>query len=135
MIPPTDRELISSGGAFEAVYGYSRAVAQGEWVHVSGTCAPAGHETSDCYTQARAALEIIGRALAAAGARFEDTVRTTVFLRDIHDAEAVARAHLETFGEIRPASTLVQVCAMMRPWQKVEIELTAQRRSRADHSA
>lgn len=128
MTDQTDRQLISSGGAFEAVYGYSRAVAQGDWVHVSGTCAPAGHERSDTYTQAKAALEIIGRALAEAGSSFDDTVRTTVFLRDIFDAEQVARAHVETFGTVRPASTLVQVSAMMRPWQKVEIELTAQRR-------
>ncbi len=128
MTKTTDRQLISSGGAFEAVYGYSRAVAQGDWVHVSGTCAPAAHEKSDCYTQARAALEIIGRALAEAGSSFDETVRTTVFLRDINDAEEVARAHVETFGAVRPASTLIQVTSMMRPWQKVEIELTAQRR-------
>lgn len=128
MTDQTDRQLISSGGAFESVYGYSRAVAQGDWVHVSGTCAPAGHEKSDCYTQARAVLEIIGRALAEAEASFEDTVRTTVYLRDINDAEDVARAHAEVFGAVRPASTLIQVTSMMRPWQKVEIELTAQRR-------
>lgn len=128
MTTTTDRQLISSGGAFEAVYGYSRAVAQGAWVHVSGTCAPAVHEKSDCYTQAKAALEIIGRALSEAGSSFDETVRTTVFLRDINDAEEVARAHVQTFGAVRPASTLVQVTSMMRPWQKVEIELTAQRR-------
>jgi enamine deaminase RidA (YjgF/YER057c/UK114 family) len=127
MTDQSPRQLISSGGAFEAVYGYSRAVAQGDWVHVSGTCAPAGHEKSDCYTQAKAALDIIGRALEGAGASFADTVRTTVFLRDINDAEEVARAHAEVFGTVRPASTLVQVVSMMRPWQKVEIELTAQR--------
>ncbi|MDF2142299.1 RidA family protein [Paenirhodobacter sp. CAU 1674] len=127
MTDQSPRQLISSGGAFETVYGYSRAVAQGGWVHVSGTCAPAGHEKSDCYTQAKAALDIIGRALEGAGASFADTVRTTVFLRDINDAEEVARAHAEVFGTVRPASTLVQVVSMMRPWQKVEIELTAQR--------
>lgn len=122
----TQRISVSSGGAFESAYGYCRAVRMGDWVHVSGTCAPAGHEKSDCYTQARAALEIIGKALDEAGASFADTVRTTVYLRDINDAEDVARAHVETFGEIRPASTLVQVVSMMRPWQKVEIEVTAQ---------
>ena len=127
MTDQSPRQLISSGGAFETVYGYSRAVAQGDWVHVSGTCAPAGHEKSDCYTQAKAALDIIGRALEGAGASFADTVRTTVFLRDINDAEEVARAHAEVFGTVRPASTLVQVVSMMRPWRKVEIELTAQR--------
>jgi enamine deaminase RidA (YjgF/YER057c/UK114 family) len=119
------RVNISSGGAFESVFGYSRAVRVGSDVHVSGTCAPAGHEKSDTYTQARAALAIIEKALADAGAAAADVVRTVVYLRDINDAEDVARAHLETFDKIRPASTLVQVTSMMRPWQKVEIEAYA----------
>lgn len=120
------RKNVSSGGAFEAVFGYSRAVACGDHVHVSGTCAPAGHEKSDPYTQTKAILEIIEKALTEAGAGFDDVVRTTVFLRDMNDAEEVARAHCEVFGDIRPASTLVQVVSMMRPWQKVEIEAYAQ---------
>jgi enamine deaminase RidA (YjgF/YER057c/UK114 family) len=119
------RVNISSGGAFESVFGYSRAVRVGSDVHVSGTCAPAGHEKSDTYTQARAALAIIEKALADASAAAADVVRTVVYLRDINDAEDVARAHLETFDKIRPASTLVQVTSMMRPWQKVEIEAYA----------
>jgi len=119
------RVNISSGGAFESVFGYSRAVRVGSDVHVSGTCAPAGHEKSDTYTQARAALAIIEKALADASAAAADVVRTVVYLRDINDAEDVARAHLETFDKIRPASTLVQVTSMMRPWQKVEIEAHA----------
>ena len=119
------RSNISSGGAFESVFGYSRAVRIGDDVHVSGTCAPAGHEKSDCYTQARAAIAIIEKALADAGSSAADVVRTVVYLRDINDAEDVARAHVETFGSIRPASTLVHVTSMMRPWQKVEIEAFA----------
>lgn len=116
---------ISSGGAYEGVFGYSRAVRAGADVHVSGTCAPAGHEKSDAYTQARAALAIIEKALADAGASVSDVVRTVVYLRDINDADDVARAHLEMFDKIRPASTLVQVTSMIRPWQKVEIEAYA----------
>lgn len=116
---------ISSGGAYESIFGYSRAVRAGNDVHVSGTCAPAGHEKSDAYTQARAALAIIEKALADAGSSTNDVVRTVVYLRDINDAEDVARAHLETFDKIRPASTLVQVTSMLRPWQKVEIEAYA----------
>ncbi|WP_045835825.1 RidA family protein [Hyphomicrobium sp. 99] len=116
---------ISSGGAYESVFGYSRAVRVGDDVHVSGTCAPAGNEKSDVYTQTRAALAIIEKALADAGATTSQVVRTVVYLRDINDAEDVARAHLETFDAIRPASTLVQVTSMMRPWQKVEIEAYA----------
>ena len=126
---PTDtanaRKNVSSGGAYESVFGYSRAVRAGADVHVSGTCAPIGHEKSDAYTQARAALAIIDKALLEAGASAADVVRTVVYLRDINDAEDVARAHLETFDKVRPASTLVQVTSMLRPWQKVEIEAYA----------
>ncbi|OYW52790.1 MAG: hypothetical protein B7Y80_19780 [Hyphomicrobium sp. 32-62-53] len=122
---PIDRRNISSGGAYEGVFGYSRAVRAGNDVHVSGTCAPAGHEKSDAYVQARAAIAIIEKALSEAGASANDVVRTVVYLRDINDAEDVARAHLETFDKIRPASTLVQVTSMLRPWQKVEIEAFA----------
>lgn len=119
------RVNISSGGAYEAVFGYSRAVRVGDDVHVSGTCAPPAHEKSDAYTQARAALEIIEKALNDAGASAADVVRTVVYLRDINDAGAVAKAHLESFDAVRPASTLVQVTSMLRPWQKVEIEAYA----------
>jgi enamine deaminase RidA (YjgF/YER057c/UK114 family) len=116
---------ISSGGAYESIFGYSRAVRAGNDVHVSGTCAPQGHEKSDAYSQTRAALAIIEKALTEAGASTADVVRTVVYLRDINDAEDVARAHLETFDKVRPASTLVQVTSMLRPWQKVEIEAYA----------
>ncbi|MBK9077773.1 MAG: RidA family protein [Hyphomicrobium sp.] len=121
----SERVNVSSGGAYEGIFGYSRAVRAGNDVHVSGTCAPVGHEKSDAYTQARAALAIIEKALTEAGASAADVVRTVVYLRDINDAEDVARAHLETFDKIRPASTLVQVTSMLRPWQKVEIEAYA----------
>jgi len=90
-----------------------------------GHATPAGHEKSDAYVQARAAIAIIEKALSEAGASANDVVRTVVYLRDINDAEDVARAHLETFDKIRPASTLVQVTSMLRPWQKVEIEAFA----------
>lgn len=121
----TARKNISSGGPYESVFGYSRAVRMGDDVHVSGTCAPVGHEKSDVLTQARAVLDIIQKALEEAGASFDDVVRTVVYLRDINDAEDVARAHLERFDKVRPASTLVQVTSMLRPWQKVEIEAYA----------
>ena len=120
------RVNISSGGAYESVFGYSRAVRFGKDIHVSGTCAPVGHEKSGAYAQARAALEIIEKALGEAGATAADVVRTVVYLRDVNDAEDVAKAHLETFDKIRPASTLIQVSSMLRPWQKVEIEVYAQ---------
>jgi len=99
-----DRRNISSGGAFEAVFGYSRAVRVNDHVHVSGTCAPA---------------------LVDAGATWSDVVRTVVYVKDINEAANVAGAHVEIFGAIRPASTLVQVDGFMRPWQQVEIEAYA----------
>lgn len=121
----TVRTNISSGGPYESVFGYSRAVRVGDDVHVSGTCAPATHEKSDAFAQARAALDVIEKALEEAGASFAHVVRTVVYLRDINDAEDVAHAHLERFDKVRPASTLVQVTSMLRPWQKVEIEAYA----------
>jgi enamine deaminase RidA (YjgF/YER057c/UK114 family) len=121
----TGRQNISSGGAYENVFGYSRAVVKQGQVHVSGTCAPAHFEGRSAYEQAKAALKTIGTALGAAGADLTDVVRTVVYLRDIADADEVARAHLEAFDAIRPASTLVQVTSMLRPWQLVEIEVYA----------
>jgi enamine deaminase RidA (YjgF/YER057c/UK114 family) len=120
-----ERRKISSGGAYEAVFGYSRAVVVGRDVHVSGTCAPPTSEGDDAYHQAKAALATIVTALAEAGATASDVVRTVVYLTDIADADGVARAHLEMFDEVRPASTLIQVTSMIRPWQKVEIEAYA----------
>ncbi|PZP13433.1 MAG: hypothetical protein DI611_14750 [Brachybacterium faecium] len=121
----SQRTNFSSGGAYEGQYGYSRAVRVGDQIYVSGTCAPAAHEHSDAYTQAKAALDVIGRALEQAGTTLEGVVRTVVYVRDMADADAIARAHLETFDAIRPASTMVQITSLLRPWQKVEIEAHA----------
>ena len=121
----SQRTNFSSGGAYEGQYGYSRAVRVGDQIYVSGTCAPAAHEHSDAYTQAKAALDVIGRALDQAGTTLEGVVRTVVYVRDMADADAIARAHLETFDAIRPASTMVQITSLLRPWQKVEIEAYA----------
>jgi enamine deaminase RidA (YjgF/YER057c/UK114 family) len=122
---PHRRRNISSGGAYESVFGYSRAVAKGGQIHVSGTRAPASHEGRGAYEQAKAALETILKALNEADAGAADVVRTVVYVRDIADADEVAKAHLEAFDAVRPASTLVQVTSMLRPWQLVEIEAYA----------
>ncbi|KAE8756699.1 RidA family protein [Paraburkholderia madseniana] len=119
------RQKIPSGGPYENVFGYSRAVKVGAHLHISGTCAPAVHEKSDAYTQARAIMAVIEKVLGEAQMSVADVVRTVVYVRDINDAEAVAKAHLETFDAVRPASTLVQVDSMLRPWQKVEVETYA----------
>lgn len=121
----TSRQNISSGGQYESVFGYSRAVRVGNHLHISGTCASPDFEHSNAYEQTQAILVTVTKVLAEAKMSAEDVVRTVVYLRDINDAPAVAQAHKEVFDGIRPASTLIQVDSMLRPWQKVEIETYA----------
>jgi enamine deaminase RidA (YjgF/YER057c/UK114 family) len=123
-----ERRLISSGSPYERTVGYSRAVRVGEHVHVAGTCAvmPDGSAPPEnAYGQARRCLEIVTAALAEAGARIEEVVRTRIFLVDAADWEDVGRAHGECFGEVRPASTMVVVSALLDPRWLVEIEVDA----------
>lgn len=122
---PAKRINISSGGQFESVFGYSRAVRVGDHLHISGTCAPPDHEHNNAYEQTQAILVTVQKVLAEAQMSIEDVVRTVVYLRDINDAAAVAKAHSEIFDGVRPASSLIQVDSMLRPWQKVEIETYA----------
>jgi enamine deaminase RidA (YjgF/YER057c/UK114 family) len=120
------RQHIFSGGPYEAVYGYSRAVRVGDEVHVAGTCArPPNVDGTDAGAQARDALRTITEALTAAGASIGDVVRTRIYVVDLADAEAVLEAHGEVFAEVRPAATLVQVAGLIDPALKVEIEATA----------
>jgi len=120
------RRNVSSGGPFEDVYGYSRAVRVADQVHVSGTTAQPPHlERADAYQQAVAALAIIEKALREAGSSMAAVVRTVTYVTDIADAELVARAHREVFGEVRPAATLVEVSRLLDPRMKVEIEVYA----------
>lgn len=123
------RKLISSGGPWESVVGYSRAVRVGNHVYVAGTTAanPDGtiHGGDDAYAQAKRCFETIEKALAEAGATMADVVRTRMFVTDISRWEEFGRAHGEYFRDIRPAATMVQVSALIDPAMLVEIEVEA----------
>jgi len=119
------RKSFSSGYPFEDTYGYARAVRVGDHVFVSGTTAREPHLSGDAYRQASSIIDIIVDALRQAGAGPHHVVRTVVYVIDMADIAAVARAHLEAFGTVRPASTLVQVAALTPPTARVEIEVTA----------
>ncbi len=125
---PQARRLVSSGSPFEPVIGFSRAVVDGHHVSVSGTApvlADGADPPGDAYGQARRVLQIILGALAEAGARPEDVVRTRTFLLRQEDWEDVARAHGEVFSSIRPASTMLVVTGFLDPRWLVEIEADA----------
>ena len=124
-----DRLNLGSGAPWEASAGYCRVVRRGPQVWVSGTVA-LGEDGeplvgAGAYAEARRCLEIIAAALEKAGAGLEDVVRTRMYVTDIGDWQAVARAHGEVFGRIRPATTLVSVAALIAPEFSVEIEAEA----------
>ena len=123
----TPRRNISSGSKWEPLLGYSRAVVAGNTVYVSGTVGAAadGSVPEGAYAQASRALEIIRDALAQAGADLTNVVRTRLFLTDMGDFDAVAKAHGEAFGEIRPATTIVKVAGLVDAAFVVEIEAVA----------
>lgn len=123
------RNNISSGSPWEASIGYSRAVRVGNRVYVSGTAAvDADGKTvgpGDGYEQTRFILQKIGKALAQAGASFEDVVRTRIFITDFTHEDGVGRAHGEVFKDIRPATSMIQIAGLIRPDMVVEIEMDA----------
>jgi len=125
------RRLISSGGPFEAIGGYSRAVVVGDSCWVAGTTdlGPDGvsRHPGDVAAQARAILAIIATALAEAGFSLGDVVRTRMFITDAAAADAAIEIHGEVFGAIRPAATLVVVRALIHPSLAIEIEADARR--------
>ena len=122
-----ERRRVSSGSPYESIIGFARAVRVGDRVLVSGTAPiwPDGSCDPDPATQMRRCIEIIATALGEVGATLRDVVRTRTFLVDPVDAEAIQRAHGEAFGEIRPASTMVVVRALLDPNWKVEVEAEA----------
>jgi enamine deaminase RidA (YjgF/YER057c/UK114 family) len=131
------RELYSSGTPWEPIVGYSRAVKIGNQIWVSGTTATDTNGSvvgkGDPAAQTRQIIANITSALAAAGARLSDVVRTRIYVTDMSQWEAVGRAHGEAFGAIRPAATMVEVRRLIDPELLVEIEVEAILGSGDDH--
>lgn len=125
-----DVERVFSKAPWERQVGYCRALKAGNQIYVTGT-APVNeagngvHAPGDAYAQARRCLELIERALGQLGARRANVVRTRLFVTDIARWAEIGRAHAEFFGDDRPATTMVEVKALIDPAMLVEIEADA----------
>lgn len=121
------RRTVSTGSPWEGPYGYARAVAVGHSCWVSGTVDPSGEHLGDPAGQARAAWDIVLRALDEVGFGRPDVVRTRMYVTDPASSAAVAAVHGEVFGDVRPTTTLVVVSALIAPEFLVEVEAEARR--------
>ncbi|HMH63377.1 MAG TPA: RidA family protein [Bradyrhizobium sp.] len=126
------RRLISTGSPFEKTAGYSRAVIDGDFAFVAGTT---GYDyttmtmPADVTSQARNCFKTIEETLQGAGFAMADIVRATYYVTDAKDADTVLAVCGEVLGDIRPAATLLVVVGLYKPEMKVEIEVTAKRRT------
>ena len=126
------RRLVSTGSPFENTAGFSRAVIDGDFAFVSGTT---GYDysnmtmPSDIASQSRNCFKTIEAALKEGGFALADIVRATYYVTDVKDADALFLVCGEQLGEIRPAATLLVVASLLKPEMKVEIEVTAKRRT------
>ena len=124
----SQRQLISSGSPWEDVVGYSRAVRVGNVVEVAGTTAVDGDRVigdGNVYEQTRFIFQKINKALKEAGSSLEHVVRTRMYITDISKWEEAGKAHGEVFKQIKPASTMVEVTALIDARLLIEIEVTA----------
>ncbi len=120
---------VASGAPWEKIHGYCRAVQSGPFIAVSGTTA-VGEDgkvvaPDDAYRQAQQCIRIIQRALEACDAGLPDVVRTRIYLTDIDDWQAVAKAHAEAFGDHPPASTMLETSRLIDPAMRLEMEADA----------
>jgi enamine deaminase RidA (YjgF/YER057c/UK114 family) len=128
----SERRLISSGSPLEDLIGYSRAVVDGDWVHVSGTT---GFDyatmtiSDDVVEQAEQCLANVGAALEDAGCTFADVIRVRYMLPDVADFEPCWPVLRRCFGEVRPAATMIE-CGLTDARMRIEIEVTARIRSK-----
>ena len=124
-----ERTTVSSGTEWESRVGYSRAVRVGSQVHVSGTTATDEDGDlvgdGDVAAQAERAFANVERALSEAGAALADVVRTRMYVVDVGEWEAIGRVHADYFGDVRPATSMVEVSALIDPRMRLEVEAVA----------